>query len=66
MRLTLRLSMPYDVIIADSLIGTEIGGMAGSEVIELRRVPLAGKPDAADMVVDSPEDLVCTYMGGDG
>ena len=64
MRLTIRLSMPYDLIVTGSLIGTEVRGLPGSQVLEIQRVPVEGKPDAADMVVETAEDLGLTDDGG--
>ncbi len=61
MRISARLAMPYDVIVGESIIGTEVGGMPGSKVIELQRYPVAGEPDAAVIVIDVPDDVECAY-----
>ena len=54
--------MPYDVIIGESIIGTEMGGWPGSTVVALQRLPLAGEPDAAVIVVDVPDDVTISYQ----
>ena len=64
MQITARLSMPYDVIIGESIIGTEMGGWPGSTVVALQRLPLAGEPDAAVIVVDVPDDVTISYQSG--
>lgn len=61
MRMSARLPLPYDVIVRESIVGTEVGGMPGSKVIELQRLPVAGEADAAVIVIDVPDDLVCEY-----
>jgi len=61
MRMSVRLAFPYDLIISGSLIGTEVGGLPGSKVMELQRLPVPGEPDAAVMVVEVPHGLTLTY-----
>ena len=62
MRITGRLGIPYDAIIdPDLVIGTEVGGLPRSRVIELKRLPVAGEQDAATIVIDVPEDVASEF-----
>jgi len=58
---SIRLAFPYDVIDASSLIGTEVGGLPGSSVVALHRLPVKGESDAAVMIVDVPGKVTVTY-----
>ena len=57
-QITVRLSMPYDAIIASSIVGTEVGGLPGSRVDTLKRCPETG---LAIIDVDVPDDMLATY-----
>jgi len=60
-QITARLSIPYDAIIAESIVGTEVGGLPGSTVVALQRLPIEGEPDGTAIVIDVPDDLRATY-----